>query len=178
MTTLTEPIPIKSVDGEVRNQTWYYPSRPDCVECHNKNTSGVLGVKARQMNRSFNFPWGVTDNEIRAWNHLKMFTPEVNDADLAALPTLAAADDTTRSLEDRARSYLDANCSQCHRPGGTVAYFDARFDTPLAKQELINGPLVLDQGIDRSRVIAPNDIWRSILYMRASSTEAVEMPPL
>jgi uncharacterized repeat protein (TIGR03806 family) len=177
-TKLTEPIPIKSAGGEARNQTWYYPSRPDCLECHNKNTSGVLGVKARQMNRSFNFPSGVTDNEIRAWNHLKMFTPEVNDADLASLPTLAAADDTTRSLQDRARSYLDANCSQCHRPGGTVAYFDARYDTPLEKQQLINGPVLIDQGIDRPRIISPHDIWRSIAFMRVNTTGDIKMPPV
>jgi uncharacterized repeat protein (TIGR03806 family) len=174
----TEPVPIKSTDGQVHNQTWYYPSRPDCLECHNKNTSGVLGVKARQMNRSLSFPSGVTDNEIRAWNHLKMFTPEVNDADLAALPTLAAAGDTTRSLQDRARSYLDANCSQCHRPGGTVAYFDARYDTPLEKQQLVNGPVLIDQGIDRPRIISPHDIWRSIAFMRVNTTGDIKMPPV
>jgi len=174
----TESVPIKSTDGQVHNQTWYFPSRPDCLECHNKNTSGVLGVKARQMNRSLSFPSGVTDNEIRAWNHLKMFTPEVNDADLAALPTLAAADDTTRSLQDRARSYLDANCSQCHRPGGTVAYFDARYDTPLEKQQLVNGPVLIDQGIDRPRIISPHDIWRSIAFMRVNTTGDIKMPPV
>ena len=177
-TSRTESIPIKSADGKARDQTWYYPSRPDCMECHNKNTSGVLGVKARQMNRSLSFPSGVTDNEIRAWNHLKMFTPEVTDADLAALPTLAAADDTTRSLQDRARSYLDANCSQCHRPGGTVAYFDARYDTPLEKQQLVNGPVLIDQGIDRPRIISPHDIWRSIAFLRVNTTGDIRMPPV
>src|SRR3984957_17451595 len=177
-TSRTEPVPIKSADGQIHNQTWYYPSRPDCLECHNKNTSGVLGVKARQMNRSLSFPSGVTDNEIRAWNHLKMFTPEVNDADLAALPTLAAADDMTRSLQDRARSYLDANCSQCHRPGGTVAYFDARYDTPLEKQQLVNGPVLIDQGIDRPRIISPHDIWRSIAFMRVNTNGDIKMPPV
>jgi mono/diheme cytochrome c family protein len=138
----------------------------------------VLGVKARQMNRPLSFPSGVTDNEIRAWNHLRMFEPSVNDADLATLPTLAATDDATRSLQDRARSYLDANCSQCHRPGGTVAYFDARYDTPLDKQELIDGPVLIDQGIDRPRIISPHDIWRSIAFMRVNTTDDIRMPPV
>jgi hypothetical protein len=85
---------------------------------------------------------------------------------------------SSRSLEDRARSYLDANCAQCHRPRGTVAYFDARYDTPLAQQNLIGGHVLIDERIDNSRVIAPNDIWRSILYMRTDTTEAFKMPPL
>jgi len=174
----TEAIPIKTAGGEVHDQTWYYPSRQDCLTCHNVNTSGVLGVKARQMNRAFAYPSGVTDNELRAWNHAGMFSPQVNDADLAKLPTLAAADDTGRSLQDRARSYLDANCSQCHRPGGTVAYFDARYDTPLEKQELIDGPVLIDQGIDRPRVISPHDIWRSILFMRVNTVDDIKMPPI
>jgi uncharacterized repeat protein (TIGR03806 family) len=177
-TSRTEEISIKTATGEVRKQTWYFPSRPDCLACHNPKTSGVLGVKARQMNRVFTYPSGVTDNELRTWNHLELFSPEVNDADLAKLPTLAAADDATRSLQDRARSYLDANCAQCHRPGGTVAYFDARFDTPLEKQELIDGPVLIDQGIDRPRIISPHDIWRSIAFMRVNTVDDIKMPPI
>lgn len=171
----TESIAIKTANGEL-HQTWYYPSRADCQTCHNANTSGVLGVKARQMNHSYTYPNGVTDNEIRAWNHLGLFAPAVTD--LTSVPTLAAAGDTTRSLEDRARSYLDANCSHCHRPGGTVAYFDARYNTPLDKQELIDGPVLIDQGIDRPRVISPHDIWRSIAYMRVNTVDDIRMPPL
>jgi uncharacterized repeat protein (TIGR03806 family) len=174
----TEPISIRTAAGGSREQSWYFPSRPDCLACHNSKTSGVLGVKARQMNRAFTYPSGVTDNEIRAWNHLGLFAAPVHDADLAALPTLARADDATRSLEDRARSYLDANCSQCHRPGGTVAYFDARYETPLEKQELIDGPVLIDQGIDRPRVISPHDIWRSIAFMRVNTVGDIRMPPV
>jgi uncharacterized repeat protein (TIGR03806 family) len=174
----TELIPIKSATGEVSKQTWYYPSRPDCQTCHNANTSGVLGLKARQMNRDFAYPSGVTDNELRTWNHLGLFAPELNEADFANLPTLAPIGDTRRSLQDRARSYLDANCSQCHRPGGTVAYFDARYDTPIEKQEIIDGPVLIDQGIDRPRIVSPHDIWRSIMFMRVNTTDDIKMPPL
>lgn len=177
-TNQAEEIPIKTATGEVRRQTWYYPSRPDCLACHNAKTSGVLGVKARQMNRAYTYPSGVTDNELRAWNHAGLFAAQVNDADLARVPTLAAADDATRSVQDRARSYLDANCAQCHRPGGTVAYFDARYDTPLDKQGLIDGPVLIDQGIDRPRVISPHDIWRSIIYMRVDTVDDIKMPPV
>jgi len=171
----TESISIKTAGGDVR-QTWYYPSRADCRTCHNAHTSGVLGVKARQMNHPYTYPGGVTDNEIRAWNHLGLFAPGVTDT--ATLPTLAAADDAARSLQDRARSYFDANCSHCHRPGVTVAYFDARYNTPLEQQELIDGPVLIDQGIDRPRVISPHDIWRSIAFMRVNTVEDIRMPPL
>jgi mono/diheme cytochrome c family protein len=91
---------------------------------------------------------------------------------------LTRARDTTRSVTDRARSYLDANCAQCHRPGGTVAGFDARYDTPLAKQNLINGSVLIDEGIDGARIVAPHDPWRSILLMRVSRLDGTRMPPL
>jgi mono/diheme cytochrome c family protein len=174
----TEDIPIRSADGEVHQQSWYYPSRQDCLACHTANAGGVLGVKTRQLNRSFTYPSGVSDNELRTWNHLGLFTPGFKDDDLRSFATLASADDASRTLEDRARSYLDANCSQCHRPGGTVANFDARYDTPLKRQALIDGPVLIDQGIDHPRVISPHDIWRSIAYMRANTVGDIKMPPL
>jgi len=101
-----------------------------------------------------------------------------NDEDLRGFARLASADDATRSLEDRARSYLDANCAQCHRPGGTVVDFDARYETPLGKQGLVNGPVLIDEGIDRARIISPRDVWRSIAFMRMNTAGSIKMPPL
>jgi mono/diheme cytochrome c family protein len=148
------------------------------LTCHTANAGFVLGVKTRQLNRDFKFPSGVTDNELRAWNHAGLFNTNFSDADLKNFPKLTASDDLSRTLEDRARSYLDANCANCHRPNGTVAYFDARYVTPLAMQGLVAGRVLIDERIDGARVIAPNDIWRSILFMRADTTEPFKMPPL
>ena len=176
-TNLTEDISIKTATG-VRTQPWYYPSRADCLTCHTANAGYVLGVKTRQLNRDFTYPSGVTQNELSAWNHRGLFDATISDADIKNFPKLAALDDVSRTLEDRARSYLDANCAQCHRPHGTVANFDARYETPLAQQGLIRGRVLIDQRIDGARVIAPNDVWRSILFLRANTTEAFKMPPL
>jgi hypothetical protein len=37
---------------------------------------------------------------------------------------------------------------------------------------------LIDQGIDRPRVISPHDIWRSIAYMRIDTVGDIRMPPL
>jgi len=176
-TNLSETIRIQTATG-VRTQQWYYPGRQDCLTCHTALAGGVLDVNTRQLNRGFTYPSGVTDNQLRTWNHLGMFDTNLAGADFEKFPALARLDDPARSLADRARSYLDANCANCHRPKGTVAYFDARYETPLTRQNLIEGRVLIDERIDGSRVIAPNDIWRSILYLRTDSTEAFKMPPL
>jgi uncharacterized repeat protein (TIGR03806 family) len=173
-----ELLPGSLTEDIANTQTWYYPSRQDCLTCHNAKAGLVLGVKARQMNRPFKYPNGVTENELVAWNQLALFSPDIRDLDLTKVPTLANAGDAARTLQDRARSYLDANCSHCHQPGGTVAYFDARYSTPLDKQELIDGPILLDQGIDKPRVISPHDTWRSIAFMRVNTVDDVKMPPI
>lgn len=176
-TNLTENIVIRTTTG-VRTQSWYYPSRKDCLACHTDQAGLVLGVKTSQLNRDTTYPNGIADNQLRAWNHLDWFEPSFTETEIPGFLRLAAATDLSRSLEDRARSYLDANCAHCHRPGGTVANFDARYEIPLEKQKLIQGPVLIDQGIDGAKVIAPNDLWRSILFLRANTTEAIKMPPL
>jgi uncharacterized repeat protein (TIGR03806 family) len=166
-TNLTEQIDIQTTKG-LRTQTWYYPSREDCRICHTDRAGGILGLKTRQFNRKI----------ISEWDHAGLFDSSPTEADFASSNFLAGLDDTNRSLEDRARSFLDVNCANCHRPGGTVAYFDARFDTPLKQQGLIDGPVLINEGVDHARIVAPNDIWRSILYMRANTVEPIKMPPL
>jgi uncharacterized repeat protein (TIGR03806 family) len=176
-TNLVEAIPVRTASG-IRTQQWYYPSREDCRTCHTRLAGGVLGPKTRQLNRDFAYPSGVTDNQLRAWNHIDLFDPHLEESALSSCPKLAKSDDTTRTLEDRARSYLDANCSHCHRPNGTVASFDARYDMPLAEQNLIKGSVLIDEGIDNASIIAPNDIWRSIALVRMRTLEGFKMPPL
>ncbi len=177
-TNVIESFLVRTAAG-VRTQSWYYPSPADCRTCHTANSGGVLGVKTRQLNREYRYPSRDTmENQLRAWNDLGLFQPALQENQLETLDKLVPADDPKGSLEQRARSYLDVNCAQCHRPGGVVSYFDARYDVPLEKQNLVNGPVVIDQGIDNARAVAPNDPWRSLVLLRVNTLEPTKMPPL
>jgi uncharacterized repeat protein (TIGR03806 family) len=176
----TETVALHTPQGR-RQLTWSYPSRSDCLVCHTTNAGFVLGVKTRQLNGSYTYPTtGITDNQLRTWNHLGLFESPLEETGILRLPRLAALSDGSASLEHRVRSYLDANCSQCHRPGGTRALFDARFDTPLAQQNLLAGPLAAaDFGISGTRLVTPGDPCRSALCARMNRRgDVYAMPPL
>lgn len=169
------------LERDTRLQTWYYPSRSDCTTCHNSHAGDVLGIKTRQLNCNELFPGtGVTDNQIRAWNHVGIFDP-ANPPQEGAIPSmdkLAAVTDATATLEKRARSFFDANCSQCHRPGGVPAQWDARYDTPLLQQGIINGLVGDVLGVPGSHVVTPQDLTHSIIYSRVNRVGQNQMPPI
>jgi hypothetical protein len=102
------------------------------------------------------------------------------DAEIPKYTKLAALTDTRASLAHRVRSYLDSNCAQCHRPGGSRGEFDARFDTPLSRQRLILGPVVSsDLGIPGAALIVPRNPSRSMIYQRMKRrSDVFNMPPL
>jgi uncharacterized repeat protein (TIGR03806 family) len=174
---ITENISIKTVDG-TRLQKWFFPGRQDCLTCHTHASGGVLGVKTRQLNGDFKYPDGVTDNQLRAWNHAGLFDTTLDEKEIPHFDKLVSITNSAAPLELRVRSYLDANCSQCHRPGGVEAFFDARFDTPLDKQGLLNGPVENPLGISGAKIIVPGDTSRSVLFHRISITGNLQMPPL
>jgi mono/diheme cytochrome c family protein len=161
-----------------RFQAWYYPSRTDCVTCHTTASGGVLGLKTRQLNKDQLYPNAVTDNQLRAWNHVGLFNNGPLESDIAGFDKLAALTDASASLEKRARSYFDANCAQCHRPGGVPAYWDARYDTPLPQQGILYGAVASTIGIPNGKVVVPQDLARSILYQRVNRVGENQMPPL
>jgi hypothetical protein len=176
----SEPITLRTAAGS-RIQTWYYPSRADCLTCHTRAARFVLGVKTRQLHRDFTYPdTGIADNQLRTWSYLAMFDRALDEKSSAHYSRLAAVDDPLASIEQRARSYRDANCAHCHRPGNTVrAAFDSRYDTPLAELNLLDRPTVSDSlSIKEPRVVAPGDPSRSMLTLRLSRSDSYRMPPL
>ncbi|MBA3937134.1 MAG: hypothetical protein H0X38_06710 [Planctomycetes bacterium] len=180
--SVNEDIQVVGADGTIRTQTWYYPSRNDCLTCHNDNANHVLGVKTRQLNGAFTYPSGITDNQLRTWSRAGMFDSAVADATIGQLAFTVPITDTSSSLETRARSFLDSNCAHCHRPGGVhETSWDARFDTPLAQQGIVDvaATITIPSVPVGLQIVAHNDTTRSSLYLRDASLDpAIKMPPL
>ena len=174
---ITEPIEIKTATG-TRTQKWFYPGRQDCLTCHTPASGGVLGVKTRQLNGDFKYPSGVTANQLHTLGHLGIFSAAFEDWKIFHYPRLVNITNPAAALQIRVRSYLDVNCSMCHRPGGAGAFFDARFDTPLKKQNLINGPVANQLNIAGAKVIVPGDTNKSVLFYRVSRVGENQMPPI
>jgi hypothetical protein len=176
--SLTEAILITN-NGASFIQNWYYPSPSDCLTCHTKVDSYVLGVNTRQLNGNLAYPSGVTDNQLRALNRLGLFYPAFDEASITNFEQLSSITNQNAPLVQRARSYLDANCALCHQPGGTGITFDARYETPLTNQNIINATAAFSLGYDNAKIVSPSDIWRSVLYERMNTVNAaIKMPGL
>lgn len=172
---LDEPLTI-SDGATVRTQVWHYPSRSECLGCHTTAAGWVLGFNTPQMNRDVAHG-GFTTNQIAAFAKAGYF----NNAPAAphSFLTLAKPDDGTVSQEFRVRSYLAANCAQCHRPGGpALANFDARISTPTDDANLINGPLVSTAGDPANKTLVPNSPEHSMILQRMSIRGPGQMPPI
>lgn len=136
---LEEDIPVTAVSGETSIHRWSYPSHSDCLYCHNPSANYILGVKTHQLNGNFAYPaTGRTDNQLRTLNHLGMLNPSLDETAIPTYLHSVSINDASSPIQTRARSWIDSNCSQCHRPGSYCPSYDARFYTPLKDQNLIN----------------------------------------
>lgn len=63
---------VRTDEGEVREQTWRYPSRTECMVCHSRAAKYVLGLSTPQMNRDHDYD-GRVDNQLRVLEHLGLF---------------------------------------------------------------------------------------------------------
>ena len=175
---MDETFVINAGGGILRTQVWHYPSRLECLACHTTVGGGALGFNTAQLHRDRDYNGTIT-NELQALSEAGYFSAPVTNIHL--LRALASPTNAAVSLEYRVRSYLAANCVQCHQPGGAgsqQALWDARLTTPLPAMGVINGPLLDNIEDPNNRVIIPGDLAHSVMLFRIAALGEDHMPPL
>jgi uncharacterized repeat protein (TIGR03806 family) len=161
-----------------RQQTWHFPSRTECAVCHNMAAKYVLGVQTVQMNKDHDYG-GAIANQLSTLTHLDIFTKPL-PAPPEKLARLVDYRAEHENLARRARSYLHANCSHCHRKwGGGNADFQLLATLDVSEMGTVGvRPGQGTFGIPRARILAPSDPYRSVLFYRMAQVGPGRMPRL
>jgi hypothetical protein len=158
-----------------RTVDWHYPSRMDCLTCHTSDTGNrkyaVLGAETAQFNRVVG-----GSNQIDKLAALGAFESPVAKPYKVALVTPTTSQiggpPPSATVEQKATSYLHANCSFCHRPPDDVycatdPCLDLRFGLPLASRNLCDVlPAKGLFGLTDPKTLAPGHPERSIMSVR------------
>ena len=178
-----EVVSFSYVDGDGVTQAPHYlvPSRPQCEQCHSESGAvEPIGPKAHWLNTDFAYESG-TENQLAHWSRIGMLTGAPDPANAPKLP--AAADPDAGTVEQRARSYLDANCGFCHNPTGSARvsglYLTASITEPVqygvCKRPVAAGPGAGGRLYD----LTPGSPDESVIPYRMESTApAVAMPQI
>jgi uncharacterized repeat protein (TIGR03806 family) len=175
--TATYTVEDPNAPGGSRQQTWSFPSRTDCLRCHTVAAGGVLGVRTGQLHRDLAYP-AATDNQLRAWNHVGLFLTDIG-AHTAYAPWTVPSDGAA-SLTLRARSYMAANCAQCHLPNGPApGNMDFRWGVSTQALNVVGvRPTNGDLGLTDPWRVKAGDRASSTLYLRVTRLDSTRMPPL
>jgi putative heme-binding domain-containing protein len=170
--------------GQLTSQTWHFPSRAECIVCHNPWAGFTLAFNPMQLSPD---PQWLEErpgelHALKEAGYIDLLRKR-NGKDVAWDGNIK-----TRLIgrelgfhadrEHAARSYLHANCAHCHQPGaGGTADFDMRATIPLEKTKLIGvRPVQGTFDIPEARIVAPGDPYRSTLYYRVSKLGRGRMP--
>ena len=161
-------------------QTWYFPSRSECLTCHTEAAGRSLGLELGQQNGDFVYDsTNRIANQLKTLEHIGLFTAPLGKpvTEIVAYPSPTG---TIGTAEGRARAYLHSNCSNCHQPGGPGGgEQDLRFATPFEGAKVCNvDPARGDIGVPGGKLVAPGNPDGSIVLQRARSPLANRMPPL
>lgn len=169
------PSSKKKTIGDV---AWHYPSRAECVRCHTAAAGRSLGLELGQQNGDFVYTsTNRISNQLRTLEHIGMLAEPLGPIGaLVSYPSPAGG----APVEARARAYLHANCSMCHRPsGGGRGDLNLLFGTSLEGAALCDAtPEAGDLGVSGAKLLLPGDPARSLVSVRPRRTGSGRMPPL
>lgn len=152
---------------ELDGHPWTFPSRADCVRCHNIGSDYRLAFQPGQLNR---------DEQLNRLLGLGLVNEEF--VKRAEKQPSACVEDESAPLDLRARTWLSANCAHCHRRrGGGSVTIKMDLATKLEESDLMD--FVPEKGIfgiADARLLKPGDPLHSILYYRAATSGIGHMP--
>lgn len=163
---------------------WQFPSRSACRQCHSEGRR-ILGLEVAQLDHVDEVEDGSQANQLSWLIEHDYFYPEIqNSADLLAPNYRLVDPQGDAPLEERARSYLHVNCSNCHRPGGVGrGDIDLRASATLAEmnvcdEEARTGLIWSEGNADAQRLLAPGAPEDSLITIRMRVEGRFRMPPL
>jgi uncharacterized repeat protein (TIGR03806 family) len=173
VTYITEP-------GDTVTEEYIVPNQNQCKSCHERDDAMTfLGPFTHQLNRPVDVDGGPR-NQLEYLAEQGLFDGEIPPVDsLAAFPDPFG----DAPIDDRARAYLHANCSHCHRPGGgggSSGLVLLAWEKDLAKNGACKAPAAAGQGTGgHAYDIVPGHPEDSIMIFRMSSTDPdIKMPEL
>jgi uncharacterized repeat protein (TIGR03806 family) len=173
---------VNYIDSEGKSKTQLYtiPNQNQCKGCH--STDGNLkpiGPAVYRLNHDMLYAHG-KENQIQWWQRALGLNKE---KELRNIPKMADWTDSAKSIDQRARAWLDINCAHCHNPHGPAmtSGLDLRWNQ---KSETALGiyktPVAAGRGSGGLKYdIHPGKPEKSILYYRMASLDpGVMMPEL
>ena len=164
-------VPIQFIDPDLGPQqaVHQFQSRNQCKVCHHVFMHGPISFSPTNLvsGQSGKMSW----DDFVAKGFAKAAIPSAR---------FVAVDDGSASLNDRARSYLDINCSHCHRPagGGTSGLHLQHWVAPEKMSAINSPPTQGDFGISEPRIIAAGMPERSVMMYRVATCGPGHMPHL
>ena len=157
-------------------QRWHVPGQSECMICHTPQAGYALSFNTRQLNTSSAHP-AFAGNQIDLLAKHGFFTGKIEPAE--TLPKFVSRDSESAALDDRARSYLGVNCSNCHQPGSLApTTWDLRPEIPLAATGLLTAAAINNGGNSANQPLAPGDPAHSLILQRMSATNGFQRMPL
>ena len=169
---------IITQNGAAYPQRWHIPSRAECLICHTPQAGHSLSMNTRQINMG-NVIHGFAGNQIALLQSAGYFSNAPDPHNV--LPRHLKPAETAFPVEARVRSYLEVNCSYCHKTGGTAApaAWDGSIALTLDRTGLINGNASNNGGDPLNKLVVPGDTAHSILLSRVAVTNGfTRMPPV
>ena len=173
-------VPASGSDRQVGSQTWHYPSRIECLQCHTDSIGFTAGPETAQLNKYFRDSSGRVVNQLSVLEDRFDFQ-NADFSDPTQLPSLADIEDNAQTDHWRSRSYLYANCAMCHQPGGTGrGPEDFRYSIDNTEINAINVEASIDDlGIPNAQLISPGDADNSVMALRMHSLDpTIRMPQI